>query len=218
MFEHLQELGYNEIKHRRDLIAEQIRTYKDKKYNANPLIKGFLELEKLLNKLNPKRLGHALPNYYTEQYWQNPLHYSNESNNRNPVLGVSKDGYCLRKSPTSIKPASKITIKEQSPKKSKPVSQPNAPKRYYYKINIVWSNLYDDQQEIIEKLKRLFEKLDLKFFKEYESKYGKKIEYSLSYSYEGTDSEYKIIMKALKCTLSLLDDRTNINIQGTKII
>lgn len=215
MEETLYGLPKKEVRRRRCRLLEVLRTYAQKHYDARCIIPRFIEMN---DWLNARGCHLSSPDFSTEEYWSNPLHYNRQHLNKNPITSVV-DGVAVRTCP--VQPPKPKAAGTKGPINNQSGPDVSDEENSYYKISISWSETRDSQKPCMSKIIQFFEELGLsQIEQECWEIDSVTTEHSLTYKFEGTEDGYTMLKRASMVLLDILNENNNfeIAIHGKKII
>ena len=188
---------------RRSALKGLIKTYAKKRYDARPILDGFINLTNLL-----RERGHTyrppIP-VLTTKYWEEESNRSNQHLNRNPITGVDRNTWkVIRGVPA---PPEENLIKGYpfiSGNKRKSLDFCN-----YYNIMICWDG--DISPDIQDKINQVFSEMGIP--QGNSDNNGK-----LIYRFEGTEDGYRMLKRSVSVMIDILSGCSfNIGVVGKKI-
>lgn len=203
-------------------IADRIKIYAKKHYDARPMLPEFNRLTKVLQGMG--RSVRIENKVFTNKYWEDPATYSNQHLNKNPIIDA-KDGdliWASERNHSSVK-SDMIDLKNEDhmqPRRTTIECQPKKPAQpYYYKVNISWVERGDTPKDVIKRLMHFLDTAGLEPVKIHDFNNGYDIEKTAEYKMQGDEEAFRWVKR---CIMSYLESvvggipEFNIAISGKK--
>lgn len=219
-----------ELDRKRGLMREAFQRCAARGFDARPLLEPYKRICAELRKLGGKP---EVPEYCSEQYWQDPVRWNNQAECKNKITGVDEDFNIIRERPAATMKPRKVTISKPEPKPDstpkvqekapETTPQPDTPKVVpeigYYRINISWTEKPDINYDSIKKVQYAFRRMQLEQKDVHELNNGYEIEKTIEYKFKGTREGYLMLKRAVMAFLDAMDGEQefNIVIHGKKI-
>lgn len=207
-------------------IADRIKIYAKKQYDARPMLPEFNRLTQVLRGMG--RSVRIENKVFTDKYWEDPEHYSRQHLNKNPIIDA-KDGDLIW---ASERPGSTahgvsgcdiIKVKnndQMQPRRTTIEHEPRKPVQpYYYKVNISWIERNDTPKDVIDEICAFMKGAGLEPIKVHDFNNGYEIEKTAEFKMQGGEESFRWVKR---CIMSHLErfvggiPEFNIAISGRK--
>lgn len=203
-------------------IADRIKIYAKKHYDARPMLPEFHRLTQVLRGMG--RSVRIENKVFTDKYWENPATYSNQYLNKNPIIDA-KDGdliWAHERNHGSVK-KDMIDLKKEDhmqPRRTTIEHNPKKPiKPYYYKVNISWIEREGTPKELINRLIHFLELSGLEMVRVHDFDNGHEIEKTAELKIQGSADTFNQVKRSAMAFLEEVVGgipQFNIAISGTQ--
>ena len=202
------------------------------KYNGRILVEPWARFVEMARAFGgrPEMKAH-----HKAEYWDDPANFSNEANNKNPIIKVTETFEIVRKNErpkpvrkqkTTAQVASQCDIiytkdnDEMQPRRTTVDRQPKKPiQPYYYRVNISWIERDDTPKDVIQRVLHYLEVTGLEPVKIHNFNNGHEIEKTAEFKMQGNEGEFlwvkRGVMGLLECLVGGIPE-FNIAISGKK--
>lgn len=185
-------------------IADRIKIYAKKQYDARPMLPEFNRLTQLLRGMG--RSVRIENKVFTEKYWENPDNYSRQHLNKNPIIDA-KDGDLIWASERTKASGKKdmIDIKKEDqmqPRRTTIEHEPRKPVQpYYYKVNISWIERSDTPKEVIDEICGYMKDTGLEPVEVHNFNNGHEIEKTAEFKMQGGEESFRWVKRGIMAHL-----------------
>lgn len=190
-------------------IADRIKIYAKKKYDARPMLPEFNRLTQVL-----RGMGRAVRienKVFTDKYWKDPENYSRQHLNKNPIIDA-KDGDLIwagslpGSAARRVSQCDIIKVKDNDqmqPRRTTIELEPKLPiQPYYYKVNISWVERENTPTDVIKEIRDYVEETGLELVKIHDFNNGYEIEKTAEYRMKGTEDAFEWVRRCIVAHLT----------------
>ena len=187
-------------------IADRIKIYAKKQYDARPMLPEFNRLTQLLRGMG--RSVRIENKVFTDKYWEDPETYAKQHLNKNPIIDA-RDGDLIWASERTKASGKKdmIDIKKEDqmqPRRTTIEHNPKKPiKPYYYKVNISWIERESTPKELIDRLIHFLELSGCEMVRVHDFNNGHEIEKTAELKIQGSTDTFKAVRR---CAMAFLEE------------
>lgn len=193
-------------------IADRIKIYAKKQYDARPMLPEFNRLTKVLQSMG--RSVRIENQVFTEKYWEDPAKYARQYLNKNPIIDArdgdliwasERTGCSSQKDISAAQGASRCTIikvkddDQMKPRRTtiEPEPQKKPVQPYYYKVNISWAERNDTPKDVINELEEFIKGAGLELVKIHDFDNGHEIEKTAEYKMLGGEEAFRWVKRCI---------------------
>lgn len=213
-------LTKHELSKARHNLNYAFKQYVKNKFDGRPLIEAWNRL------LEASRAIGCRPEtkpYQKPEYWEDPDTYSNDANNKNPILEITEDFKVIHlrdiDDSGKLKPAKVVQCEAQGasrcdiikvkdndqmqPRRTTIELEPKLPiQPYYYKVNISWVERENTPTDVIKEIRDYVEETGLELVKIHDFNNGYEIEKTAEYRMKGTEDAFEWVRRCIVAHLT----------------